>query len=533
MQVNGKLYMAIHHEAPRPSEVSFLEVNLTETGDFQVLSTSRVDFSAYNGTWSPCSGSLTPWGTHLSSQEYDPDARLLIECDSIECMDDVKEEDSQNIKRFMRYYGYYYGDVMCYSDQKMLTFEGIQQNFNPYMYGHIPEISVDSEGQPQVKLWFTLGRFSHEAAKVLPDNKTVYLTDDGTNVGFYRFVADTAGDFSSGCIAAVTAIQRGTLNDFDLEWITLACGSNDEIESAVRSGITFSDIFDSADPDDAGNCPPGYNSMNVGHDNRLECLQLFPGQTKLAAFLETRRMAALMGGTTEFSKWEGITYDAKRNRLYHGMSEIRYGMENNMKKGKSNMKYDIGGPNHINVEYNPCGCVYMSELDDQYKAINLKPLICGNTDNADDENDCDVNSIAGPDNVVMMGQDAILISEDTDGHVNNVLWMYDLNTEVLTRVASCMYGAEVTGPWYHEDVQGFSYIFYVCQHPYDESNREMVLEPEATGQAGWVNYLGPLPVLEQDDYIICDNIAPPVGTDRHFTLATPACYIGNYTETIQ
>ena len=31
-----------------------------------------------------------------------------------------------------------------------------------------------------------------------PDNKTVYITDDGTNVGFFKFVADKAGNLSSG-----------------------------------------------------------------------------------------------------------------------------------------------------------------------------------------------------------------------------------------------------------------------------------------------------------------------------------------------
>jgi len=78
--------------------------------------------------------------------------------------------------------------------------DDIKTTFNPYMYGHIPEIGVDADGNPTAKLWFTLGRFSHETAVVLPDNKTVYLTDDGTNGGFFKFVANQANDLSSGCI---------------------------------------------------------------------------------------------------------------------------------------------------------------------------------------------------------------------------------------------------------------------------------------------------------------------------------------------
>ena len=46
---------------------------------------------------------------------------------------------------------------------------------------------------------------------------------------------------------------------------------------------------------------------------------------KAAAFLETRRYAAYKGATTEFSKWEGITYDPKRNMLYTSMSAVRRG----------------------------------------------------------------------------------------------------------------------------------------------------------------------------------------------------------------
>ncbi|GIW21850.1 MAG: hypothetical protein KatS3mg068_0857 [Candidatus Sericytochromatia bacterium] len=35
---------------------------------------------------------------------------------------------------------------------------------------------------------------------------------------------------------------------------------------------------------------------------------------KAASFLETRRYGAYLGGTTEFQKEEGITYDKDKNR---------------------------------------------------------------------------------------------------------------------------------------------------------------------------------------------------------------------------
>eukprot|EP01023_Acetabularia_acetabulum_P030917 TRINITY_DN290_c0_g1_i10.p1 TRINITY_DN290_c0_g1~~TRINITY_DN290_c0_g1_i10.p1 ORF type:complete len:718 (-),score=160.74 TRINITY_DN290_c0_g1_i10:514-2667(-) len=528
MQFNDKLYMAVHHEQPRPSEVSFLEIAQSDSGLFSVVSTRRVDFSEYNGTWNPCAGSMTPWGTHLGSQEYDPDARLLVECDTLDCMTDLKDHDSQSIQYFMRYYGYYLSDVLCYFDQRNLTMSDVKQNFNPYMYGHIPEIGVDANGDPTVGLWFTLGRFSHEAAVIVGDNKTVYLTDDGTNNGFYKFVADTPSDLSSGCIFGAK-VQQNADQTFALSWIQLGCGSNGEIEQIARSGIKFDDIFSYVDADDSGDgpiCPDGFTATNVGHTRRLECLQLIPGQEMAAAFLETRRMLAINYGTTEFSKMEGITYDAKRNRVYASVSEIRYGMEDNQRKGEPETKYDMVS-NDIRLTYNPCGCVYYADLDAAFSATNLVPLICGRlNDPSNTDAGCQINNIAGPDNVAMAGPDAVFIAEDTDAHENNFLWMFDLDTSVLTRVASCMYGAEVTGPYYHPSVQGSSYIFYVCQHPYEESNRDKVVDPTATGQAGWLNYLGPLPVLGETESMFCENIEAPTGDAQHQSQATTACYAG-------
>jgi len=36
----------------------------------------------------------------------------------------------------------------------------------------------------------------------MPDEKTVYLADDGANVGFFMFIADKRGDLSAGILYA-------------------------------------------------------------------------------------------------------------------------------------------------------------------------------------------------------------------------------------------------------------------------------------------------------------------------------------------
>ena len=45
-----------------------------------------------------------------------------------------------------------------------------------------------------------LGRFSHEALAVDPASGIVYLTEDATPSGFYRFVPDTPGDLTAGTL---------------------------------------------------------------------------------------------------------------------------------------------------------------------------------------------------------------------------------------------------------------------------------------------------------------------------------------------
>ena len=56
---------------------------------------------------------------------------------------------------------------------------------------------------------------------------------------------------------------------------------------------------------------------------------------KAAAFLETRRYAAYKGATTEFSKWEGITFDTKRNKLYTSLTILRQGARGNAAGGRT------------------------------------------------------------------------------------------------------------------------------------------------------------------------------------------------------
>ena len=54
----------------------------------------------------------------------------------------------------------------------------------------------------------------------------------------------------------------------------------------------------------------------------------------------------------------GMVYNEERATLAFAASDVRYGMESNRRAGVNTTRYDIGGPNDIRLEYNPCGCVY-------------------------------------------------------------------------------------------------------------------------------------------------------------------------------
>ena len=321
---------------------------------------------------------------------------------------------------------------------------------------------------------------SHELSYVMPDNKTVYMSDDGTNVGLYMFKADTAEDLSAGSLYAAKWTQTSSLigGTANIDWIKLGTSSNAEIRAMLdpdsdvttNDGIVFSDIFDTAEGNaTAGTCPTGYTAVNGS--NYFECLSLKAGKETAATFLETNRYAAYMGATTEFRKEEGITFDAANNKLYVAMSAIERGMEDNAKNGEANTKYDIGGNNDIKLTSNYCGAVYELDVNADMNATNMSAIVMGEEIDTDsDGNKCHLDKVSNPDNVAFLADSNILvIGEDTSKHINNIVWSYDVKTKELTRMLATPTGAETTSPFWYKDINGFGYMTVVTQHPDTET----------------------------------------------------------------
>lgn len=171
---------------------------------WDVLEGELVDFSGVMGTWNNCGGSVTPWNTAMTAEEYEPVAVLDGWQDNVQAMTD---------------------------------YLGLGQQANPYDYGFIVEMQPDPNGdglESIVEKHYAMGRFSHENAVVMPDEKTVYYGDDGTDTVFFKFVADEAGNLSAGTLYAAKVTQNDDAS-FSLEWIELGNGNDEVIGEAIRT----------------------------------------------------------------------------------------------------------------------------------------------------------------------------------------------------------------------------------------------------------------------------------------------------------
>ncbi|WP_169739560.1 alkaline phosphatase PhoX [Pelobacter seleniigenes] len=490
LDLGSSLYSVSHFES-RPGAMYLTRLEQGTDGSLTPLSTQNIDFSAWGGLWVPCAGSVTPWNSHLGSEEYEPDARSFENATSIQ---EIK--DNGSFDQMAKYF-----DVD--PDAAATTATDLKAVLNPYKYGFPTEVSVAADGSYTIAKHYAMGRMAVELSYVMPDEKTVYISDDGTNVGFFMFVADTAGDLSNGTLYAAQLNQTDAADGgaFDINWIDLGHATFAELNTAINAGTSFSDIFDAVEPATNGSCASGYTSINTswGH----ECLAVKTGMETLASRLESRRYAAMLGATTELRKEEGITFDPDGMTLYVAMSEVAKGMED----GSSN---DNGGPNQVRLPKNACGTVYQlavgtdSSIGSNYVAMTMVGLVNGTPVSYDPAsvyagNTCDINGIANPDNLTFIpGYHTLIIGEDTgSGHQNDVIWAYHLDTEELTRIQTTPYGSETTSPYFYPNIGGNAYLMSVVQHPYGESDQDQL--EDSADAAAYTGFVGPFPAMDSAD----------------------------------
>jgi uncharacterized protein len=426
---------------PLPSPMAVLTLDQDPaSGRLRLVRYYNVDTAAVHGLWTTCGASLSPWNTHLSSEEFEPDATTAA--------------TSAWFRGFSRNL---YGDP---------------DRANPYRYGHVPEVTVHADGTGTVRKHYCLGRISHEVVQVMPDERTVLMGDDWDNGGLFMFIADTARDLASGALYVAKWEQTSGKGPGSarLVWIRLGAASSAEIEMLIERGIQAADIMEvrTAEPSESG-------FVRIAYEGRSNWVRLKPGREKAAAFLETHRYAALKGGSLGFTKMEGTALNARDRIAYVAISRIETPMTN--------------GSGGIRVEGPYSGAVYALNLrggqnDSEGAAIDsdwvpvdmaaVPELVAADFGGGRRKQQDALGNYADPDRVAMPDNlcfsealRTLFIGEDSDTHVNNFLWAYHVETRTLTRILSCPAGAESTGLHAVDELNGWTYIASNFQHPGD------------------------------------------------------------------
>lgn len=452
---DGEGYLFTNWET-QPGMVSRLHVQQSRgAGYWRVLEKRNLDFRPVEGTWNNCFGTVTPWDTPLTSEEYEPDAATWFD-----------------------------PDETGYGDPEQRFREYLGEPGNPYRYGYIVEITAPRSDDPTPVKHFAMGRFSHENAVVMPDERTVYMSDDGTGTVFFKFEADEPGDLSSGTLYAAKASQgRGTdpvAVGFELEWIELGHATDGQVEEWIAE-------YDRQEP----NADADYLT-----DEDVQAWAAGNADDDRAAFLESRRAATAVGATNEFRKMEGVNVKSGArpgDYLYVAMSEVNETMLANADTGDG----DDDSRDDIRLAGNDYGAVYRMELGRDYDVDRMEPVLVGGPDanvcggcpydakpNSKSTvcQDCAFNpatdrgeetgsesesgasgdekglnratssvtglagagmasltesspsvdpenAIANPDNLVVMPDGRVLVGEDSGRHSPNMLWVYDPGSE--------------------------------------------------------------------------------------------------------
>jgi secreted PhoX family phosphatase len=404
-----------------PGGMSRMKMIKDTSGSWSVTEAMMLDFDSVQGTAANCFGSVSPWGTPLTSEEW-------IVRSTVDSTTDASWNDPANTST---------------DNMEALTAPDFP---NPYRYGYIAEVTAPTSDAPVVVKHFTVGRYEHENSTVMPDRKTMYSSQDDTGGVLFKFIADAAEDLSSGTLYGAKLEQdvgstEPATTGFDVSWVELGRGDNTTIETWITeydgigtddyvegktSYMTIADVQAWADGDMTyPTVENGGSAVTAGQpmDDR-------------SVFLESRQAAKMKGATAEWRKLEGISInhdraleavggvesisdeDVTEAFMYMGIADI----DNTMTDGVGDIQ--------LTARVKDCGGVYRAKLEENYDLARIEPVVMGGTyrSSLTGAERCDVNQLSQPDNVIVMRDGRIIIGED-GFQENNALWMYDTKGE--------------------------------------------------------------------------------------------------------
>jgi uncharacterized protein len=431
-----------------PGAIYIADVIKNKKGKLEIKDFDSVDFAPLGGTVYNCAGRLSPWDSFLGGEEdynlegayFDEKLKNLTRHTASEC--DANKS------------GFFCSSVM--GIKKYLDTNDTS-SINPYQYGHIIEIAGLQETNATPHKRYALGKFAPETALVMPDMKTVYMSDDSKYGGLFMFVADWPEQLWSGSLYAAKVKMQD--NKMNITWILLGKSSEAEIKTLIEKKPVFTEMFDVKKFD--GSCEDGFLAVQASVFKSVVCLKPKEAQRSAAAFLESRIYAAAMNASVGFSKLEGMAYHDEPSQLYISISKIESGMSD--------------GAGDIRYVANKCGAVFFGEISkgdiSPFELKNLSPLIMGKELNTSASRAkyaaCDESLPSNPDNLAIIGN-TLMIGEDSEHVKRNSVWAYDLKKSKLTKIQELAFGAESTGSFASYEDKNNMYIFSNMQHPYKD-----------------------------------------------------------------
>ena len=448
-------------------------INLANTEAFRDVGGTRIN----------CYGDLSPWNTAISSEEEYNHTRLSYTATTSQIVEEgsgvgligaaqffnrpnpATVGDSEWYEEYndgvypqgafalsgVELHAYYLGADPVDQDDGENTTTPIGEGYpNQYRTGYNVDLREPDSETPQPVKYYVMGRSAWEAPDAQEDQKTVYLSTDGSNKGFYKFVADEEipsyddpmALTGTLYVAEVTNEDAGkgkppASTELELDWIPLGSASNAEVESwiAEYDDITQVDYLEShadtdweedleaalkeADEEVVANGNQDYVSNEEilawaeqheenGPDGVDEELRRIP-------FIETRAAAKEVGGTVEFRKSEGIDSvegAEPGDYVYLGLSEVNDGMADE----EGDLQLDrVDG-----------GMVYRAELEAEYDISTLEPVIVG--PDATDPADVADGAVVNVDGIFVLNDGRVICSEDADqygrSYPNDCMYIY-------------------------------------------------------------------------------------------------------------
>ena len=426
-----------------PGTIELIELQEGKQQPVTAVDVEKVNSQGIKGSWFPSGGTKTSWGSVLTNQGREPNAHRF-------------ENEPLELANL-------------YLDTRgKLSNEG---GANPYDYGYRVELQLSDKNKTTIERRLSMGRYSGSSVLVMPDERTVYITDDHTNGALFMFISDEARKLTSGTLYAAQWNHQNDeyLGNGVFNWIKLGHADDKSILQLIDSKIAYSNIFDHVDNKTYKASPDNYRDYkfiksSTGQASNKEevgyWIKLKKGMEKAAAFLESRRYAAYLGATTDFSHLRDLSFDPVNKSVFLAINQFAKNMI--LPTNKTS-----GNDQHIkftgNAEDLQCGGIFKMDLyaalKDQFgDSINsafvagmATPVLVGQrniklTESLQSKGRCDAERIAGPENLFYNPQlNLLFISEAGSLHLNNYLWAYNTNTRSLTRILSAPIGADIKG----------------------------------------------------------------------------------------